>query len=258
MMVFDYRDHIRMMEEDDLRVEPLGGDRVGNLFYFFPQFYKERRLYRLETETTNWSLWAKGDDSFRQLLGAMREIRGRKVRGEQELIDHLEVIVEQIDEEVQQREKEMEKANRRAILEAIPRKRSLRIQVKQIEELEKKRETIEEIREMTMEELADKKRADLLRKVEREAEQLAREKEKEAERTELERKEKEAAMAERESRRLRRLDKEKEAEERQKLLELERKKQEEARERRARQRQETEEAEAAEAAVDAAAEAEKK
>lgn len=51
---------MRQMEDDDLRVEPLGNDRAGNMYYFFPQFYEERRLYRLDPETQQWALWAKG------------------------------------------------------------------------------------------------------------------------------------------------------------------------------------------------------
>ena len=31
---------LRDMEEDDIRVEPLGRDCHGNLFYYFPQFFE--------------------------------------------------------------------------------------------------------------------------------------------------------------------------------------------------------------------------
>lgn len=235
------RDHVRMMEEDDMRVEPLGRDRAGNFYYFFPQFYEERRLYRLELATKEWGLWAKGDESFRALLVAMKEIRGRKVVGEQELIDHLEVIVEQIEEEAVEREKELEKATKRAILEAIPRKRSVRIQVKQIEQMEQQKQEVETKQQLSMEELADLKRAELLRKVEMEADREQREFEREAKRVEQELKEREAASAERELRRQRRLEKEKEDETEQRRLESERQKEKEARELRAKLRKAAEE-----------------
>ncbi|GLD93527.1 hypothetical protein PINS_up002119 [Pythium insidiosum] len=83
----------------------------------------------------------------------MKAIRGRKSPGEQELLDHLEVILEQIEEDAEARARELEKATKKAILEAIPRKRSLRIQVKQLEEMEKKQEE-ESKKALTQEEIA--------------------------------------------------------------------------------------------------------
>jgi hypothetical protein len=237
-------EYIRMMEEDDLRVEPLGNDRAGNLFYFFPQFYEERRIYRLNVQTHEWALWAKDDEAFHSMLAGMKALRGRKVRGEQELLDHLEVIIEQIEEESVVRAKQVEKANRLAILEAIPRKRSLRLQVKQLEEMEKMREEKEEVQQLTAQQIADLKRAELLQKVEREAEREARQQEREVKRLEREQHEKEAAMVERELRRQRRreqeLEQERLAEENGRKLEEDRKKREEARLLRALQRQATE------------------
>jgi hypothetical protein len=224
------------MEDDDLRVEPVGNDRAGNLYYFFPQFYEERRLYRLDPETQQWALWVKGDDAFRAMLKAMRGVRGRKIRGEQELLDHLEVIVEQIADDDEVRAKQVEKANRLAILEAIPRKRSLRLQVKQLEKMEKHQEALEHQKELSAEEIAEMKRAELLQKVEREAEKEARDAEREARRLHREQVEREDAQAERERRRLRRIEKEEEDERREHQAQEERRKQEEARELRARQR----------------------
>lgn len=227
---------MRMMEEDDMRVEPLGRDRAGNCFYFFPQFYEERRLYRLELATNAWELWAKGDASFQAALAGMRALRGRKVPGEQELLDHLEVIVEQLDEEAVAREKELEKATRRAVLEAIPRKRSVRIQVKQIEQMEQHAAAVAEKQQLTLEELAELKRAELLRRVEQEAQREARERAREVERAAAEQREKEAAAAERELRRQRRLEKEREDDALQQRQERERQLEREAREFRAKQR----------------------
>ncbi|KAG1711749.1 hypothetical protein DVH05_008992 [Phytophthora capsici] len=229
-------EYMRQMEEDDLRVEPLGNDRAGNLFFFFPQFYEERRLYRLHPETKQWELWAKGDDAFRSMHKAMKEIRGRKIRGEQELLDHLEVIVEQIEDEDEARARQVEKANRLAILEAIPRKRSLRLQVKQLEKMEKHQEELEHRKELSMEDIAELKRTELLKKVEREAEKEARDAEREARRLHREQVEREEAQAEREKRRLRRVVQEKEEEQRGQQAQEDRRKQEDARELRARQR----------------------
>ncbi|CAI5732228.1 unnamed protein product [Hyaloperonospora brassicae] len=175
-------EHMRQMEDDDLRVEPLGNDRAGNLYYFFPQFYEERRLYRLDVETQQWALWAKGDDAFRSMFTAMKRICGRKIRGEQELLDHLEVIVEQIEDEAEARARQMEKANRLAILEAIPRKRSLRLQVKQLVRMEKHQEELKHQKELSMEEIAAMKRVESLRKEEREADKEVRDAEREARR----------------------------------------------------------------------------
>ena len=178
---------MRQMEDDDLRVEPLGNDRAGNLYYFFPQFYEERRLYRLDVETQRWALWAKGDDAFRSMFTAMKRICGRKIRGEQELLDHLEVIVEQIEDEAEARARQMEKANRLAILEAIPRKRSLRLQVKQLVRMEKHQEELKHQKELSMEEIAAMKRVESLPKEEREADKEVRDAEREARRLHRER-----------------------------------------------------------------------
>ncbi|EEY64044.1 exosome complex exonuclease RRP6-like protein [Phytophthora infestans T30-4] len=234
-------EYMRQMEEDDLRVDPLGNDRAGNLYYFFPQFYEERRLYRLEPETRQWSLWAKGDDACRSMLKAIKDIRGRKIRGEQELLDHLEVIVEQIEDEDEARARQLEKANRLAILEAIPRKRSLRLQVKQLEKMEKHQEELEHQKELSMEEIAEMRRDELLKKVEREAEKETRDAEREARRLHREQVEREEAQAERERRRLRRIEKEQEDEKLEQLAEEERRKQEDARALRAQQRNADEE-----------------
>ncbi|CAI5713619.1 unnamed protein product [Peronospora destructor] len=201
-------EYMRQMEDDDLRIEPLGNDRAGNLYYFFPQFYEERRLYRLDKETQQWALWAKGDNAFRFMLKAMKTIRGRKIRGEQELVDHLEVITEQIEDEDEARTRLLEKANRLAILEVIPRKRSLRLQVKQLVKMEKHQEEVEQQTELSMEEIAKMKRAELLHKVEREAEKDVRNAEREARRLHREQVEREEAQSERERRRVRRTEKE--------------------------------------------------
>ncbi|KAE9094942.1 hypothetical protein PF010_g16903 [Phytophthora fragariae] len=234
-------EYMRQMEDDDLRVEPLGNDRAGNMYYFFPQFYEERRLYRLDPETQQWSLWAKGDDAFRSMMKATKAVRGRKIRGEQELLDHLEVIVEQIEDEDEARARQLEKANRLAILGAIPRKRSLRLQVKQLEKMEKHQEELEHQKDLSMEEIAELKRAELLRKVEKEAEKEARDAEREARRLHREQVEREEAQAERERRHLRRIEKEKEEERLELIAQEERRKQEEARKLRARQRHGAEE-----------------
>uniref|UniRef100_M4BE63 Uncharacterized bromodomain-containing protein 10 helical domain-containing protein n=1 Tax=Hyaloperonospora arabidopsidis (strain Emoy2) TaxID=559515 RepID=M4BE63_HYAAE len=167
-------EYMRQMEDDDLRVEPLGNDRAGNLYYFFPQFYEERRLYRLDPETRQWALWAKGDDAFHSMFKAMKSIGGRKIRGEQELLDHLEVIIEQIEDEAEARARQMEKANRVAILEAIPRKRSLRLQVKQLVQMEKHQEELQHLKDLSMEEIAAMKRIESLGKAEREDEKEVR------------------------------------------------------------------------------------
>ncbi|DBA04996.1 TPA: hypothetical protein N0F65_006998, partial [Lagenidium giganteum] len=223
-------EYVRLMEEDDLRVEPFGRDRVGNLYFFFPQFYEERRIYRLDVTDNSWALWAKGDESFRAMLKAMRDMRGRRLRGEQELINHLEVILEQMAEEAVEKAKQLEKLTRKAILEAIPRKRSMRLQVKQLEQIEQQREEQQKTEDLTPEELAERKRTELLKKVEREAE-------KEAKKLQQEQREREAAAQEREQRRQRRLEQEKQEQAQQQKLEEARKRQEEARKLRAQQRQ---------------------
>ncbi|CAI5706753.1 unnamed protein product [Peronospora farinosa] len=187
-------EYMRQMEDDDLRIEPLGNDRAGNLYYFFPQFYEERRLYRLDKETQQWALWAKGDNAFRSMLKAMKTIRGRKIRGEQELLDHLEVIIEQIEDEDEARTRQLEKANRLAVLEVIPRKRSLRLQVKQLVKMEKHQEELEQQKELSMEEIEEMKRAELLHKVGREAEKDVRNAEREARRLHREEVEREEAQ----------------------------------------------------------------
>ncbi|TDH68750.1 hypothetical protein CCR75_000335 [Bremia lactucae] len=220
-------EYMRQMEEDDLRVEPLGNDRAGNRYYFFPQFYEERRLYQLDSKTQHWALWAKGDDAFHAMLHAMKQTRGRPIHGEQELIDHLEVIVEQIADEKEVRARQLEKANRIAILEAIPRKRSLRLQVKQLEKVEKHQQ---HEKELSMEEIAEMKRAEFLAKVEREAEKEARDAERESRRLHREQIEREEAQTERERRRIRRIENEMKEDQGEVLVETDGRKEEVARE----------------------------
>lgn len=248
-------DYVRQMEEDDLRVEPLGRDRLGHLFFYFPQFYNERRIYRLAVDTHEWTLWAKGEDACLAMLQALQKLKGRRGRGEQDLLDHLEVLGEQIAEEAEVRAKEAEKVTRRAILEAIPRKRSMRIQVKQIEQLEKQQEEEQQVakkKALSKEELAELKRAEFLRRVEQEAEREVREKEREVKRIAKEEAEREAAQAEREQRRLRRLEQEKREEELLLQQEEAKRQQEEARKLRALQRKTLEEVEVEEGEEEAA------
>uniref|UniRef100_A0AAV1U3K4 WHIM1 domain-containing protein n=1 Tax=Peronospora matthiolae TaxID=2874970 RepID=A0AAV1U3K4_9STRA len=192
-------EYMRQMEDDDLRVEPLGNDRAGNLYYFFPQFYEERRLYRLDPETRQWALWAKGDDAFHSMFKAMKSIGGRKIRGEQELLDHLEVIIEQIEDEAAARARQMEKANRLAILEAIPRKRSLRLQVKQLVQMEKHQEELKHLKDLSMEEIAAMKQMESLDKAERGDEKEVRDAEREARRLHRDQVEYEGIVAARKS-----------------------------------------------------------
>ncbi|KAF1791674.1 Ribonuclease H-like domain [Phytophthora cactorum] len=208
---------------------------------FFPAVLRGAAAVQIGTGDTTVGALGEGDDAFRSMLKATKEIRGRKIRGEQELLDHLEVIVEQIEDENEARARQLEKANRLAILEAIPRKRSLRLQVKQLEKMEKHQEELEHQKEMSMEEIADMRRAELLRKVEREAEKEVRDAEREARRLHREQVEREEAQAEREKRRLRRVEKELEEERLEQQAEEDRRKQEEARELRARQRSAEEE-----------------
>ncbi|KAI9911244.1 hypothetical protein PsorP6_009072 [Peronosclerospora sorghi] len=168
-------------------------------------FYEERRLYRLNPVTQQWALWAKGDDAFRAMLKALKNVRGRKIRGEQDLLDHLEVIIEQIDDEDEARARQLEKATRLAILEAIPRKRSLRLQVKQLAKMEKHQEKLAaRKKEFSVEERAELNREEFLRKVENVTEKEVRNAERETRRLVREELEREEAQSERERRRLRR------------------------------------------------------
>lgn len=124
------RTYLQQMEEDDLRIEPFGYDRVGNAFYFFPEFYHDRRIYRLKENGQTWDLWAKGEASFREMLKNLEHLGGRKARGEQDLIEHLRDILEQYEAEGKVYAKQVELANRKAILDAMPRKKSLRLRAK--------------------------------------------------------------------------------------------------------------------------------
>ncbi|OQR84225.1 exosome complex exonuclease RRP6-like protein [Achlya hypogyna] len=134
-------EYIREMEDDDLRVQPIGSDRVGNRYYYYPQFYHERRVYRLAAAEAGWELWAKGRDPIQAFYDALVQAtkRGRKVAGEMELLDHLEALLEAMQAEAAQAQREEEKALRRAILEAMPRKRSARIQVLTQEKIEEEK-----------------------------------------------------------------------------------------------------------------------
>ncbi|CAK4778147.1 unnamed protein product [Aphanomyces euteiches] len=133
-------DYIREMQEDDLRVQPIGHDRVGNQYFFYPQFYRERRIYRMSRDGSidSWQLWAKGLDAMQAMRDSLALIlkKGRRYEGEHSLMDHLDAMLELMKQERIEEQKMEDKALRRAILEAMPRKRSARIQVKTLEKLE--------------------------------------------------------------------------------------------------------------------------
>ncbi|KDO23617.1 hypothetical protein SPRG_11064 [Saprolegnia parasitica CBS 223.65] len=136
-------EYIREMEDDDLRVQPIGTDRVGNRYFYYAQFYHERRVYRLSPDAdASWELWAKGLDSVTALHDALllATKRGRHVAGETELIDHMEAMLEMMHNDAADMKREEEKALKRAILEAMPRKRSARIQVLTMEKFEEEQQ----------------------------------------------------------------------------------------------------------------------
>lgn len=54
--------HVREIEPEDLRVEPAGADDQGRVYYFFPQFPLDCRIYRAW-----WAPGASGEDEELQL-----------------------------------------------------------------------------------------------------------------------------------------------------------------------------------------------
>ena len=54
------------------------------------------------------------EESFREMYKRMKQVKGRKVRGEQDLSGHLEVSLEQVDEEAQEKTKQMDKATKKS------------------------------------------------------------------------------------------------------------------------------------------------
>ena len=110
------REYIREMEDDDLRVQPIGTDRIGNRYFYYAQFYQERRVYRLSPDAdASWELWAKGLDTVTALHDALllAKKRGRHVAGETELIDHVEAMLEMMHNDAADMKREEEKALKR-------------------------------------------------------------------------------------------------------------------------------------------------
>ncbi|KAF0699015.1 Aste57867_10398 [Aphanomyces stellatus] len=150
-------EHIREMQDDDLRIQPIGYDRLGNSYYFYPQFYQVAFQYIFGVVTSvcdygeSWQLWAKGLESMeamRKSLGIVVK-KGRKCEGERILIEHVDAMLDLMQQEKLEQQKNEDRELKRAILEAMPRKRSARIQVKTLEKFEedkqrKERETAEE------------------------------------------------------------------------------------------------------------------
>ncbi|ETV69977.1 hypothetical protein, variant [Aphanomyces astaci] len=130
-------DYIREMQDDDLRITPIGVDRCGNQYFFYPQFYLERRIYRLSEGDKVWQLWAKGLESVQAMHDAFVAVqKGRKWAGEALLLEHTDAMLELMRQDKLEAQKNEDKALKRAILEAMPRKRSARIQVKALEKFE--------------------------------------------------------------------------------------------------------------------------
>ncbi|ETV94188.1 hypothetical protein, variant [Aphanomyces invadans] len=174
-------EYIREMQDDDLRVTPIGVDRCGNQYFFYPQFYLERRVYRLSDdpkadEGKVWQLWAKGLESvqsMREAFGSIAAKKGKKWPGESSLIDHLDAMLELMRQDRIEEQKNEDRALKRAILEAMPRKRSARIQVKALEKFED--ESQRKAQAQAEEEArAEQKRVELLASMEREREQQAK------------------------------------------------------------------------------------
>lgn len=139
ILILCCRKHLREMEEDDLRVESLGIDRNGHAYYYFPQFYHDRRIYRLSQDSSSssreWNVWARGSEAFHAMKSALCPNSKIKLfADENTLAEYLEMICGQFEEERSEHQRLEQRANRKAILEAMPRKRSARIQVKVLDE----------------------------------------------------------------------------------------------------------------------------
>ncbi|OQS05268.1 exosome complex exonuclease RRP6 [Thraustotheca clavata] len=174
-------DYIREMDDNDLRIQCIGSDRLGNRYFCCPQFTGDRRIYRLADKSANegdLELWVKGNDElqtfYNTFLAATK--RGRKIKSENQIRHFIEDMLEKIKEEAHEAQLAEERALKRAILEAMPRKRSARIQ-----ELFQEKEEEEATRLVAEAAEAEQKRADYLAEIEREkrAEQkrLAKERE---------------------------------------------------------------------------------
>ncbi|RHY49676.1 hypothetical protein DYB38_009622 [Aphanomyces astaci] len=134
----------------------------GNLY--------ERRIYRLSEGDKVWQLWAKGLESVQAMHDAFVAVqKGRKWAGEALLLEHTDAMLELMRQDKLEAQKNEDKALKRAILEAMPRKRSARIQVKALEKFED--EKLKSDRAMADEATrAEQKRVELLASMERERE----------------------------------------------------------------------------------------
>ncbi|RHY73657.1 hypothetical protein DYB30_008591 [Aphanomyces astaci] len=133
------------------------------------EYYTER-IYRLSEGDKVWQLWAKGLESVQAMHDAFVAVqKGRKWAGEALLLEHTDAMLELMRQGKLEAQKNEDKALKRAILEAMPRKRSARIQVKALEKFED--EKLKSDRAMADEATrAEQKRVELLASMERERE----------------------------------------------------------------------------------------
>jgi hypothetical protein len=106
-------------EVDDLRVEPVGVDETGNRYYYFPMFYRDCRLYRAPKNDAylggRWDLIFDTMSDFKRFMPALASGKS-KIEGE--LKDAMEDIMETMEEQEEERLRQLARVEKERAAEA--------------------------------------------------------------------------------------------------------------------------------------------
>jgi len=157
---------IRDLEHDDLRTEDAGRDTAGNRYFYFPQFFKDARLYRQrpagkstvpnkQPPPPRFELWVDGPDSFKRFFD---ELKTQKKKCDRDLYENLEEVMELITQEhaaqLKRVAREKEEKERQAKVLAGSMRRSGRVatvELQKSEQHQQESEILQQARLATLE-----------------------------------------------------------------------------------------------------------
>jgi len=141
---------LREVDEDDLRVEPLGSYH-GSRFFYFPQFWMDCRLYRLHGSGSScWELVCSGLEELSSFTEYLKPAKSKEL---QSLRSDLENVLDDMRVEREKLEKQKAREEKLAKLMAMPRRQSRRVARLQEDAAVRRREEIALEEQRRLEEL---------------------------------------------------------------------------------------------------------